>query len=133
MPNTKRTTQNTNTTARMIRVKHPVGTNHFQFRDHQPPCGGCGGESDGVDGTGGGVDSIGPFCRSLKSKSSNLLLLDFRLSTFSANHRERPNQVRIRLLEPASKEFMKKLILSMALSVAAPFAWAQVSETTTTT
>ena len=28
---------------------------------------------------------------------------------------------------------MKKLILSMALSVAAPFAWAQVSETTTTT
>jgi hypothetical protein len=28
---------------------------------------------------------------------------------------------------------MKKLILSMALTVAAPFAWAQVSETTTTT
>src|SRR5438445_12941625 len=28
---------------------------------------------------------------------------------------------------------MKKLILSMALAVAAPFAWAQVSETTTTT
>ena len=28
---------------------------------------------------------------------------------------------------------MKKIILSMALSVAAPFAWAQVSETTTTT
>lgn len=28
---------------------------------------------------------------------------------------------------------MKKLILSLALSVAAPFAWAQVSETTTTT
>src|SRR3989440_4155763 len=28
---------------------------------------------------------------------------------------------------------MKKLILSMALAVAAPFAWAQVSETTTST
>jgi hypothetical protein len=28
---------------------------------------------------------------------------------------------------------MKKLILTMALAVAAPFAWAQVSETTTTT
>ena len=28
---------------------------------------------------------------------------------------------------------MKKVILSMALAVAAPFAWAQVSETTTTT
>ena len=28
---------------------------------------------------------------------------------------------------------MKKLLLSMALAVAAPFAWAQVSETTTTT
>ena len=28
---------------------------------------------------------------------------------------------------------MKKLILSMALAIAAPFAWAQVSETTTTT
>jgi hypothetical protein len=28
---------------------------------------------------------------------------------------------------------MKKLIVSMALAVAAPFAWAQVSETTTTT
>jgi hypothetical protein len=28
---------------------------------------------------------------------------------------------------------MKKLILSMALAVAAPFAWGQVSETTTTT
>src|SRR6266851_9184672 len=28
---------------------------------------------------------------------------------------------------------MKKLVLSMALAVAAPFAWAQVSETTTTT
>lgn len=28
---------------------------------------------------------------------------------------------------------MKKLLVSMALAVAAPFAWAQVSETTTTT
>src|SRR6201981_2624012 len=28
---------------------------------------------------------------------------------------------------------MKKLIISMALAVAAPFAWAQVSQTTTTT
>src|SRR4029077_338483 len=28
---------------------------------------------------------------------------------------------------------MKKLILSMALAVAAPFAWAQVAQTTTTT
>ena len=28
---------------------------------------------------------------------------------------------------------MKKLLLSIALAVAAPFAWAQVSETTTTT
>src|SRR5246127_5922507 len=28
---------------------------------------------------------------------------------------------------------MKKIILSIALAVAAPFAWAQVSETTTTT
>ena|ERR1051326_3848910 len=28
---------------------------------------------------------------------------------------------------------MKKLILSIAMAVAAPFAWAQVSETTTTT
>jgi hypothetical protein len=28
---------------------------------------------------------------------------------------------------------MKKLILSMALAVAAPFAWAQISSTTTTT
>ena len=28
---------------------------------------------------------------------------------------------------------MKKLVLSLALAVAAPFAWAQVSETTTTT
>ena len=28
---------------------------------------------------------------------------------------------------------MKKVILSMALAVAAPFAWAQVSQTTTTT
>src|SRR5207302_11210488 len=28
---------------------------------------------------------------------------------------------------------MKKLIVSLALAVAAPFAWAQVSETTTTT
>jgi hypothetical protein len=31
------------------------------------------------------------------------------------------------------KEIMKKLLLSVALAVAAPFAWAQVSETTTTT
>jgi hypothetical protein len=30
-------------------------------------------------------------------------------------------------------EIMKKLLLSMALAVAAPFAWAQVSQTTTTT
>ena len=30
-------------------------------------------------------------------------------------------------------EIMKKLLLSMALAVVAPFAWAQVSETTTTT
>ena len=30
-------------------------------------------------------------------------------------------------------ETMKKLLLSMALAVAAPFAWAQVSQTTTTT
>jgi hypothetical protein len=31
------------------------------------------------------------------------------------------------------KNMMKKILLSMALAVAAPFAWAQVSETTTTT
>jgi len=31
------------------------------------------------------------------------------------------------------KETMKKLLLSIALAVAAPFAWAQVAETTTTT
>jgi hypothetical protein len=31
------------------------------------------------------------------------------------------------------KESMKKVILSIALAIAAPFAWAQVSETTTTT
>jgi len=30
-------------------------------------------------------------------------------------------------------EIMKKLLLSMALAVVAPFVWAQVSETTTTT
>src|SRR3954453_16163155 len=28
---------------------------------------------------------------------------------------------------------MKKIVISMALAIAAPFAWAQVSETTTTT
>jgi hypothetical protein len=31
------------------------------------------------------------------------------------------------------REIMKKMLLSMALAVAAPFAWGQVSETTTTT
>ena len=31
------------------------------------------------------------------------------------------------------RTIMKKVVLSMALAIAAPFAWAQVSETTTTT
>ena len=31
------------------------------------------------------------------------------------------------------REIMKKVLLNMALAVVAPFAWAQVSETTTTT
>jgi hypothetical protein len=60
-------------------------------------------------------------------------LRDFAFWTFSAIHRKTWNSMRISTLWRASKEFMKKLILSMALAVAAPFAWAQVSETTTTT
>src|SRR5947207_8656842 len=47
-------------------------------------------------------------------------------------------KIRKRNVRPSRKEIkkestMKQLLLSMALAVAAPFAWAQVSETTTTT
>jgi hypothetical protein len=37
------------------------------------------------------------------------------------------------LREKEGNNTMKKILLSVALAVAAPFAWAQVSETTTTT
>jgi hypothetical protein len=57
-----------------INVRQPVGTNHFQFRDHQFFRGGCEGNGDGVEGMGGGVDSIASFWRPAKSKSSNLVL-----------------------------------------------------------
>src|SRR3982750_594074 len=42
-----------------------------------------------------------------------------------------PEVFTCRLIE--RKKEMKKTLISMALAVAAPFAWAQVSETTTTT
>src|SRR5438067_2328441 len=39
--------------------QQPVGTNHFQFRLHQPGrAGGCGTGVNGGGGGGGGVDSI---------------------------------------------------------------------------
>src|SRR4026209_981348 len=47
-----------------------------------------------------------------------------------------PTKVRWRKCLPAAnrkKKQMKKTVISMALAIAAPFAWAQVSETTTTT
>ena len=39
----------------------------------------------------------------------------------------------VRLVRVDRKDTMKKILLSIALAIAAPFAWAQVSETTTTT
>ena len=66
--------QTTKTAPIAINVRQPVGTNHFQFRDHQPFRGGCDGNGDGREGTGGGVGSIASLCRPTKSKSSNLLL-----------------------------------------------------------
>jgi len=86
---------------------------------------------------GGGVDSISPFCRSRKFKSRSFGFAEVIDTvgdrTFSLIHREKLNQIRIPLETRSSNNLMKKLILSMALAVAAPFAWAQVSETTTTT
>lgn len=49
-----------NAQKRMIRLRHPVGTNHFQFRPHQPRApGGVGaagatGAGEGGGGGGGG-------------------------------------------------------------------------------
>src|SRR6202011_3503852 len=74
MLKTKKTMQRTNRTPIAIRVRHPVGTNHFQFRCHQFLCGGIDGEG------GGGVCSIESFCVRAKTKSSNYMadvLFDF--------------------------------------------------------
>jgi hypothetical protein len=58
--------QTTNRTASAVKVRQPVGTSHFQFRDHQFLVG-----SGGIDGSGG-VGSMKSFCPPAKSKSSNL-------------------------------------------------------------
>jgi hypothetical protein len=63
------TMQAINAANRKSIVKQPVGTNHFQLRDHQPRRDGVGGAGDGDGvgvggtdgGTGGGVDSISAF------------------------------------------------------------------------
>src|SRR5438105_9479343 len=55
---TKKKMQTTKMTPSTMNVKQPVGTNHFQFRDHQPPRGGCGVNGGGVEGTGGGGGSM---------------------------------------------------------------------------
>src|SRR4029077_3370708 len=96
---TKNTTQTTNSTPRAMSVRQPVGTNHFQFRDHQFPRGACLGNGGGWDGE---LDSMKSFCLSTKSKSSNLLR--FGHSTFSANRRENQNQIRILPDTPSSKK-----------------------------
>jgi hypothetical protein len=66
---TRKTMQATNSTAIAMSVKQPVGTNHFQFRCHQFPRGGCGIESEGG---GDELGSIAPFCPAMKLKSRNL-------------------------------------------------------------
>src|SRR5438309_10973478 len=75
MLKTKKTMQTTNRIPSAIRVRHPVGTNHFQFRCHQFPRGGWVGNGGGCD-----CDSIQSFCPRKKPKSSNLLYSRFRLS-----------------------------------------------------
>jgi len=55
--------QSTNATPNKKSVRQPVGTNHFQFRDHQPLRGGCAVVGGGVCGNGGGVGSIGRFVK----------------------------------------------------------------------
>jgi hypothetical protein len=55
---TKKTMHATNNTAMAMSVRHPVGTNHFQFRCHQFPRGGCGVNGGGV---GDGFVSIEPL------------------------------------------------------------------------
>jgi hypothetical protein len=58
-------------------VKQPVGTNHFQFRDHQFLRSGWDAEGDGVEGgTGGGVDSIASFLASDGIKVEQFILID---------------------------------------------------------
>src|SRR5437016_11300916 len=94
--NTKKTMQTTNSTASAMRVRQPVGTNHFQFRCHQFRRGGC-----DVSGGGGGVGELGSiasFCPSANFESSN-----FCLSSFSVNRRETQNQIRIRPCGTAHK------------------------------
>src|SRR5437867_2919468 len=73
--------QTTNSTAIAMKVRQPVGTNHFQFRDHQFRRGGCGIEGKGGGGVAGELDSIASFSRSTKSKSRNFTSLNaLRLS-----------------------------------------------------
>jgi hypothetical protein len=73
----------------------PVGTSHFQFRDHQFFRSGWGAEGGGVeDGTGGGVDSMESFLASEGIKVEQFFLIDsaFRLSMQSAEKRRNQSE-----------------------------------------
>src|SRR5207237_8995978 len=54
-------------------------------------------------------------------------------ASFPKSRKDRRRKCSPERKEIKKESTMKELLLSMALAVAAPFAWAQVSETTTTT
>src|SRR5439155_9221569 len=59
---------------------------------------------------------------------------EFNMAASSSPAKTEPEHGRlVAIATQQEREIMKKMLLSMVLAVVAPFAWAQVSETTTTT
>jgi hypothetical protein len=88
MLKTKNAIQTKNRTANAIRLRQPVGTSHFQFRDHQF-FGGAGGIDD-EDGEGG-VGSMKSFA--CQQNLSRAICIAHAPPTFSTNHRESRNEI----------------------------------------
>jgi hypothetical protein len=72
--------------------------------------------------------------KKLVKTSARQRACEFNMAASSSPAKSEPEHGRlVAIATQQEREIMKKMLLSMVLAVVAPFAWAQVSETTTTT